>query len=197
MEQLSAGNLLQRVRTAWLEALQGRQRILSAGEGHGRFASACAARFPDASLTCLESSAGMRARAQRRFGAHPVHWVTEPVLDWKPEGTYDAIVTCFFLDCFPQPMLDQVVAHLASAAAPDAVWLLADFAPPGRLRAGGAAGLRLGTAPLGLLAADAPLTCGQRWASVIWTQRKARPRSSLRPAPHHAPPALATALLPA
>jgi hypothetical protein len=56
--------------------------------------------------------------------------VTEPVLDWKPEGTYDAIVTCFFLDCFPQPMLDQVVAHLASAAAPDAVWLLADFAIP-------------------------------------------------------------------
>ena len=132
MESSLAGKRLQCARTAWLEQLNGRRRILSVGEGHGRFAGACVARFPEAELTCVEMSPGMLARARRRLGpaAARVHWQHRDVRTWKPDRPFDAIVTCFFLDCFPPDALANVVGHLARCAAPDALWFVVDFALP-------------------------------------------------------------------
>ncbi len=134
LEALTAGRSLQRVRTAWLPELRDRSRILSAGEGHGRFAAACATSFPAAELTCVEASAPMIRRAQRRLRGLParVRWHEGDLLSWSPDGTYDAVVTCFFLDCFPPTSLAQVVKKLAGCAREDAVWLVADFALPER-----------------------------------------------------------------
>lgn len=138
MEALLAGRRLQRARTAWLDALAGRTHILSVGEGHGPFAVACARRFPSARLTCVESSAGMIARARRRAGragltADRINWLQAEVPAWiPPAGAFDAIVTHFFLDCFPPAELAVVIAALARAAKPEAVWLVADFAVPAR-----------------------------------------------------------------
>jgi ubiquinone/menaquinone biosynthesis C-methylase UbiE len=134
MEHWLAGERLQRTRITWLEELRGRRRILSVGEGHGRFAAACAARFPEAELTCVEASVRMIARAQCRLGpaAARVRWHHADALLWKPAGEFDAIVTCFFLDCFPPDALAAVVKHLAACATRDAVWLVADFALPTR-----------------------------------------------------------------
>jgi len=134
MESCLAGERLQRARTAWLEELRGCRRILSVGEGHGRFAAACAERFPAAELTCVEASAGMLARAQRRLGssASGVRWLQVELLEWEPDGPFDAMATCFFLDCFPPDTLAAVVARLANSAAPNALWLIADFALPPR-----------------------------------------------------------------
>jgi len=132
MEQACGGGLLQRARTAWLEELRGCRRILSAGEGHGRFAAACAGRFPAAELTCVEASAGMLRRARARTGPAPIHWHQGDVCDWTPAASYDAIVTCFFLDCFPPDQLARVVAKLAAGATADARWLVTDFAVPSK-----------------------------------------------------------------
>lgn len=134
LEALTAGPRLQRARTAWFPALRGCSRILSVGEGHGRFAEACAAAYPHAELTCVEASARMLARAQRRLsGARArVTWQRSDVFAWEPRGEYDAIVTCFFLDCFTPEELAVVVAKLSACARPTAVWLLADFAVPER-----------------------------------------------------------------
>lgn len=138
LEAVCGGGLLQRARTAWLDELRGCRRILSAGEGHGRFAAACAVRFPAAELTCLEPSGAMLARARRRPGAAApsVRWQQVRVAQWEPDGKFDAIVTCFFLDCFPPDQLAQVVARLAAGATADARWLVTDFAlpPPGPAR---------------------------------------------------------------
>ena len=134
MEALTAGGRLQAARTAWLDELAGRRRILSAGEGHGRFAAACTARFPAAELTCIEASARMLARAQARtrgLGAS-IRWDCGDVLAWQPAGKYDAVVTCFFLDCFPPALLEKVIAKLAGSTTADAVWLVVDFAVPPR-----------------------------------------------------------------
>jgi ubiquinone/menaquinone biosynthesis C-methylase UbiE len=134
LEALLAGDRLQSARTAWLSELRGRRRILSVGEGHGRFAAACRARFPEADLTCVEASPGMLARAQRRLGpdAAQVTWHCGDVLAWDADGQFDAIVTCFFLDCFPPETLAAVVGHLARCATPGAAWLVVDFALPPR-----------------------------------------------------------------
>ena len=134
MEALTAGDRLQRARTVWLEELAGCRRILTVGEGHGRFVAACAARFPEAEITVVEASPRMLARAQARTRGRPgrIAWHCADVTDWPPAGPYDAIVTCFFLDCFPPETLAQIVAKLAAGAAPDAAWLMVDFALPAR-----------------------------------------------------------------
>ena len=134
IEALTAGRRLQRARTAWLEALGGRRRILSGGEGHGRFAAACSTRFPEAEITAVDASAKMLARARRRIPTPParIRWECAALPEWRPSGKYDAIVTCFFLDCFPPETLARVVAVLADSAAPRAGWLMVDFALPAR-----------------------------------------------------------------
>lgn len=132
MEALTAGQRLQRARTAWLEELRGCRRILSVGEGHGRFAEACAAKFPDAELTCVESSKKMLARARARLAGSPakINWVESDIFQWTPAGKYDAIVTCFFLDCFTAEQLAVVMQKLAGCAAPGAAWIAVDFSVP-------------------------------------------------------------------
>jgi len=133
MEAVLAGGTLQRMRTAWLDRLSGCRRILSVGEGHGRFAAACAARFPSTELTVLDASPAMLARARQRIPPTArVHWVTSELGAWEPRERYDAIVTCFFLDCFPPDQLAAAIARLAAAAEDDAIWLVSDFAVPER-----------------------------------------------------------------
>ena len=134
LEALTAGNILQRARTAWLEELRDRRHILSVGEGHGRFAAACAYRFPDAELTCVEASGPMLAKAKKRSAALPatIEWVHADFFAWKPEANYDAIVTCFFLDCFTPELLTTAIEKLSAFASADATWLVVDFAVPPR-----------------------------------------------------------------
>lgn len=53
--------------------------------------------------------------------------------EWRAEqGRFDAIVTHFFLDCFPPEKLAAVTAELSAAACPSASWLVADFTVPSR-----------------------------------------------------------------
>ena len=134
LEAVTAGPRLQRARTQWLDALSGCQHILSVGEGHGRFAAACLERFTQAALTCVEASPAMMAvaRLRTRPWQNRVRWECADALAWIPPQKYDAIVTCFFLDCFPPETLAAIVGHLASAAAENAVWLVSDFAVPRR-----------------------------------------------------------------
>jgi len=61
-----------------------------------------------------------------------VRWECKDVLAWQPDQTYDAIVACFFLDCFAPDELAAVVRNLGACAAEDAVWLVTDFNVPAR-----------------------------------------------------------------
>lgn len=139
MEAVTAGGLLQRARTSWLDELAGCRRLLSVGEGHGKFAAAFAERFPCTELTCVEASPRMLARARRRLaetrrgagGSASVRWINAAMPVWAPPaGSFDAIATCFFLDCFPPDDLRDLIANLAAGATREATWLVVDFAVP-------------------------------------------------------------------
>ncbi|GAB1489062.1 class I SAM-dependent methyltransferase [Opitutaceae bacterium] len=134
METLTAGSRLQRARVHGLDALAGCRRILSVGEGHGRFAEACLQRHPAAELTCLEASQAMAKLGMERTRhlRGTIRWEIADAFAWQTSDCFDAIVTCFFLDCFPEPTLARGIDHLARLAAPDAVWLVVDFAVPER-----------------------------------------------------------------
>lgn len=138
MEKVLAGGRLQRARLAWLETLADCGRILIAGVGHGHFLRRCAERFPTAQITSVDASAGMLRRARRQVPAAgqrpaPLRFVHAALPEWRPPpGEFDAVVTHFFLDCFPPEELGAVIAALAAAARPSARWLIADFTVPSR-----------------------------------------------------------------
>ena len=136
METLLAGPRLQRARLTWLEALCGRKNILVVGVGHGPSLPELARRLPDTYFTCVDASAAMLARAERRVretGVRPERFtfIHATLPDWAPPGgRFDAVVTDFFLDCFTPEQLHDVIARLARAGSADAVWLVTDFAIP-------------------------------------------------------------------
>lgn len=131
MEFLAAGGKLQQCRTAFLGDIPAPCRILLAGEGHGRFLPDCVARFPQAHVTVIDSSTGMLKIARRGVTSGNVEFLQADISKWQgPLGSYDLIVTHFFLDCFPPDELSLVVSRLATFATPDAHWLIADFQIP-------------------------------------------------------------------
>lgn len=73
-----------------------------------------------------------RSRLHRhQLTATGIDFVHADALEWRPpQRAYDAVVTHFFLDCFPADQVKRLVAVLAEAAKPNAVWLLADFCVP-------------------------------------------------------------------
>jgi len=136
MESILAGQKLHRCRTAFLNDIATARNILLMGEGHGRSLAECRHRFPNAHITCVDASARMLDQARRHLVRHKltadrVEFVHADVLHWSPPtATHDLIVTNFFLDCFRAEQVAQIIARLASAATPEADWLLADFQVP-------------------------------------------------------------------
>ncbi|MEO6752515.1 MAG: class I SAM-dependent methyltransferase [Chthoniobacteraceae bacterium] len=137
MEAVLAGRKLQRCRVAWLDEVRDCRRVLIVGVGPGRFLESALHEMRAAEFVCVDASAAMldraRAAAERTGQSARVRFIHASLPEWEPEcADFDLIVTHFFLDCFPEPTLSQVVARLAAAAKPDAHWLLADFQIPAR-----------------------------------------------------------------
>lgn len=135
MEALLAGSVLQRCRTRWLAEVPPPRRALLAGEGPGRMLDACARVWPGCEFTVLDSSRGMIEQARRRWrqgsDGPAVNFIAADGREWSgPRGTFDVVVTNFFLDCFAPEDLRRVVHNLAAVAAPGAIWLVSDFTVP-------------------------------------------------------------------
>lgn len=143
LELVAFGHDLERVRFAFLPALADRKTILVLGEGDGRCLARLAALAPAARIHCVDSSPGMLARAQARFGPEDARRIQFECADARevslPPGRYDAVVTLFFLDCFSAADVRGLVARIGLALQPGALWLFADFVLP-------AAGWRRGRA---------------------------------------------------
>jgi len=64
-----------------------------------------------------------------------IRFVHADVLDgpWDSDAhSYDAVVSHFFLDCFPPDQLQTIISKVASITAPGGQWLLSDFCVPER-----------------------------------------------------------------
>lgn len=142
IETIAFGTALQRARVHWLDQIPAPTRALIVGEGNGRFLCELLEAYPEIQVDCLDASARMLNLAGRRaFRKSPesltrVHFMQRDILEWEPANSYDLIVTHFFLDCFEQEELELVIGKLASAAGPEATWLLADFTIPAGVLAG-------------------------------------------------------------
>jgi ubiquinone/menaquinone biosynthesis C-methylase UbiE len=136
LETIAFGNALQRARVACLEEIGSPRRALIVGEGNGRFLAALLQRQPLIRIDCVDASQRMLDLARDHvLKADPrqlsrVAFFRSDVTSWRPNDRYDLIVTHFFLDCFRTQTVGDTVARLAQAAAPNSIWLLADFRVP-------------------------------------------------------------------
>jgi len=134
LETIAFGNALQRARTACLDEISSPRRALIVGEGNGRFLRELLRAHPDTQVDCIDASERMLQLAQRSVGdsTNRVTFLRHDITSWSPTpaGRYDLIVTHFFLDCFSDGELAQVISKLSQAGTADAAWLVADFRIP-------------------------------------------------------------------
>jgi SAM-dependent methyltransferase len=142
LEFLAFGRDLERARFAHLGRLAECRDILLLGEGDGRCAARLAALAPGARILCVDSSPAMIERASRRMSgkdAARVGFRCADARSFAPDpGSFDAVATFFFLDCFGAADAEALVERTGFGLRPGATWLFADFVLPPR----GAARLR-------------------------------------------------------
>jgi ubiquinone/menaquinone biosynthesis C-methylase UbiE len=136
LEFLAFGPALEQARFCFLDRLRDCRSVLVLGEGDGRCLARLLRAAPGAQVTCVDLSAAMLARAASRLdaaGCARVRFVQADLLQSPlPAGRFDAVVTCFFLDCFTSGQVEALVAAIAAQLTPDAFWLWADFRLPER-----------------------------------------------------------------
>jgi ubiquinone/menaquinone biosynthesis C-methylase UbiE len=129
IEYCAFGRALERSRLKHLDSLSNSRKILVLGEGDGRLLAHLVNIAPQASIDVVETSSEMIRLAQAR--TPNVNFIQQDARDIQfPDATYDAVVTCFFLDCFTEDHARLLVNRLARALNPGGLWLVTDFAIP-------------------------------------------------------------------
>lgn len=139
LEAIAFGEALQRCRVACLGEIRSPRHALIVGEGNGRFLCELLRAHPHVQVDCVDASERMLQLARSRIAnelpalTEQVRFLQRDITNWAPpENHYDLVVTHFLLDCFSEAALAWAIKELASAAKPEAAWLLADFRTPAR-----------------------------------------------------------------
>jgi ubiquinone/menaquinone biosynthesis C-methylase UbiE len=134
LEYATLGPLLERTRSHHLPALAGSSQALILGDGDGRFTAALLARYPQLQAHAVDCSARMIALLRARTHSPKLRTTVADALTLSPHPAPDLLITHFFLDCLTQAQANTLIPHLAAHAAPQARWLVSEFAiPPGPL----------------------------------------------------------------
>lgn len=132
IEYCAFGRQLERSRFRLLDRITGAEHLLILGEGDGRTLVRVLEAAPGACIDVVEMSPRMIALARQRIAdSSRVRFLCEDArLVRLPEQHYDALITCYFLDCFAEDDVAALAASLARALKPGAPWLVAEFTIP-------------------------------------------------------------------
>jgi SAM-dependent methyltransferase len=134
MEWLTFGPFLHRARCAFLDKLTTVQNALILGDGDGRFTAALLRVNPVVHVDAVDASPVMLRALAHRAGpdANRVQTYTADARAFQPQSAepYDLVVTHFFLDCLSSEEIRALAAQIRPHLAPNAIWLLSDFAMP-------------------------------------------------------------------
>ena len=137
LERFSFGRLLARRRACFLgdSRIASARRVLVLGDGDGRFTAALLERHPALEISAVDASAAMlgelRRRVARRSPQAALALHHADVRTWTPpQHGFDLVVAHFFFDCFTSRDLGPMIARIAPTLAPNAHWLVSEFAIP-------------------------------------------------------------------
>jgi len=133
MEYSTLGPFLARARSTYLPQTTTARNALILGDGDGRFTARLLRTNPHIHIDAVDASPSMLAALVRRAGPHAarvrIHHADARTL-LPPSPLYDLLITHFFLDCLTTAEVASLAATLRAAAAPQALWLLSEFAIP-------------------------------------------------------------------
>ncbi|TWU26926.1 ubiquinone/menaquinone biosynthesis methyltransferase [Novipirellula galeiformis] len=148
LEKLRFGNTLQHARVSCIPELANAHsapHVLVLGDGDGRLLEAFIKHCPTAQITSVDISPVMIEQQRKRFAAlsrsglaskhseHAVTWITSPIESFPlPTSTFDTVITAFFLDCFDERQLNELLPRIANALNRQARWYVVDFCEPKR-----------------------------------------------------------------
>lgn len=135
MEALSFGPWLWWCRCTWLDSINtgSPRRALVLGDGDGRFTARLLRNCPGFRADAVDASSAMLQAQLKHAGPNAARiriFLADAREFQPPSPPYDLIVTHFFLDCLTTAEVQALAAKLHRAAAPDAQWLVSDFAVP-------------------------------------------------------------------
>lgn len=141
LEYLSFGPLLERCRFRRLRQLADRRRALILGDGDGRFTARLLAGNREIEAVAVDSSGEMLKLLTRRVAGLGDEAATRlriwqgDALEFDPhvlarQAPYDLVVAHFFLDCLSGEDVSSLIGKLQPHLAPDAIWLVSEFAVP-------------------------------------------------------------------
>lgn len=144
LEHFLFGRLLEHRRFAFLGEIRTSRKALVCGGGDGRFLARLLRVNARVDVDFVDLSATMVELAERRVTGmgrtfrERVRFHAGDVRSFAPRAdSYDLIVTHYFLDCFSNQELEDVVCLLARWGVPQARWIVSDFSeanrPIGRL----------------------------------------------------------------
>jgi ubiquinone/menaquinone biosynthesis C-methylase UbiE len=134
VEYAAFGRALERARFTFLPEAGSARRVLIFGEGDGRFLARLAGANAPARICVIDASARMLELARQRVpgaagpGVEYLH--RNALADALPDGSFDLIVTNFFLDCFSPADAQSLIARAASKLEKGGRWLVAEFQEP-------------------------------------------------------------------
>lgn len=132
MELASFGPWLWRCRCAFLDQLGASGSALVIGDGDGRFTARLLKKNSSVQIDAVDASRAMLAVLARHAGdsSARVRLHFADARHWQSSTPYDLIVTHFFLDCLTTEEATSLALRLRACAAPDAQWLVSEFAIP-------------------------------------------------------------------
>ncbi len=133
MELLTFGPWLERCRFAFVSDFGACRNALILGDGDGRFTARLLKTNPFIHVDAVDASPAMLFELLRRAGTENARVDIHPA-DARnfnfPGSQYDLIATHFFLDCLTTDEIASLVRRLRSRIAPEALWVVSEFAVP-------------------------------------------------------------------
>jgi SAM-dependent methyltransferase len=134
LEYVSFGPMLERCRFWRISELADARGALILGDGDGRFLALLLAANPLLEADVVDQSAGMLRLLEKRVaiaGAQErVRTYEVDALEYQICGTYDLVVTHFFLDCFSTEDVRALAKKFRPHLSKDALWVVSEFAVP-------------------------------------------------------------------
>src|SRR3954468_6858375 len=137
-ERLFFGHALERCRIAHLPTLGRYEAALVCGDGDGRFLRSLVRSRTVSNIDYVDVSRRMTCLARRRAGQQAggsgphVEFFCADIREVESPRRYDLIATHFFLDCFGDDEIHEVIHAIASHAAGNPTWLVSEFQIPQR-----------------------------------------------------------------
>jgi ubiquinone/menaquinone biosynthesis C-methylase UbiE len=124
LARIVLGRAWRKVQLAPIAELNQARNVLIVGGGTGQILSHL---DRNVKVTYLELSQKMIGRAKLRKTSAKVEFVQADFLQWQTESKYDCILMPFFLDCFEEEQIQEVIAKAKHLLNSQAQLIILDF----------------------------------------------------------------------